>query len=82
MSDQLRMALAILKLVSTSSCNLMVSRYLSGKCNLLGSVLSQQKFEEQTLKPSACHSSWTDRVIALRQISVTAPCYSTVLFRK
>ena len=45
MSDQLRMALAILKSVSTSSCNLMVSRFLSGKCNLLSSVSSQQKFE-------------------------------------
>ena len=45
-----------------------------------------------TLEPSACHScqtdcvidlgSWTGRVIALRQISVAAPCYSSILVRK
>ena len=26
--------------------------------------------------------AWTDRVIALRQIRVTAPCYRSILFRK
>ena len=60
---------------------------LSGECNLLGSVSSQQSFEE-TLKPSSCHNSWTDHFIALRfrtdhvialrsvlQLRVTAPLY-------
>ena len=32
------------------------------------------------LKPLACHSSWTDHVRALGQVSGTALCYSTVLF--
>ncbi|XP_055286984.1 uncharacterized protein LOC129559360 isoform X1 [Moschus berezovskii] len=34
------------------------------------------------LETSACHSSRTDHVTALRQISVTAPCDSSILFRK
>ena len=65
---------------------------LSGECILLGSVSSQQNLMWWTLEPSACHScqtdcvidlgSWTGRVIALRQISVTAPCYSSILVRK
>ena len=62
---------------------------MSEESNLLSSVSSQQKFEATDLKPSACHSSqtncvialgsWTDHVTALRQISVTALCYSSVL---
>ena len=55
---------------------------LSGECILLSSVSSQQNLEGRTLEPLACHSSWTDHVIALRQISVTAPCYGSILFRK
>ena len=44
---------------------------LSGECMLLG---YNKDLEWQTLKPSAHHSSgsWTDRIIALRQISITA----------
>ena len=61
--------------------------------SVISSVLSHhnKNLKPQTLKPSACHisrtgcvialSSQTDHVIALRQISVTAPCYSSVLFR-
>ena len=51
-----------------------------------------KNLKRRTLESSACHSSWTDHltalrsrtdhVIALRQISVTAPCYSSILFRK
>ena len=47
-----------------------------------------KNLKQQTLETSACHSSrtdrvialrsQTDRVIALRQISVTAPCYSSI----
>ena len=46
--------------------------------NFLDSVLSQQKFEavDQHYSPR------TDRVTDLGQISVTAPCYSSVLLRK
>ena len=53
-----------------------------------GSVISlvlshlNKNLKQRTLKPPACHSSQTDRVIALRQISVTALFYSSVLFRK
>ena len=52
--------------------------------SVISSVLSHHNrdLKWQTLKPSAHHRSWTDRVIALRQISVTAPCYSSILFRK
>ena len=50
-------------------------------CNFLSSVLSQQKFEVTEVQ--AFHSSQlSDSVTALGQISVTAPCYSSVLFRK
>ena len=51
---------------------------LGEECNFLGSVLSQQKFEvtDQHYSPQ------TDHVTALGQISVIAPCYSSVLFRK
>ena len=42
---------------------------VKGVGNFLSSVSSQQKSE-------------TDRFIALGQISVTAPCYSSILFRK
>ena len=42
-----------------------------GVCNFLGSVLSQQKFEMSDIS-----------VTALGQTSVTAPCYTSVLFRK
>ena len=48
---------------------------MSGECNLLGSVSSQQKFEAMDIKALTCPSSWADRVIALRQISVTAQFY-------
>ena len=57
---------------------------LSRECMFLGSLSRHNKdLEQRTLKPSARHSSrcvtalgsWTNRVIALRQISVTAPFY-------
>ena len=57
------------------------------QASVYSSVLSRRNkdLEWQALKPSACHSSRVlgrpDRVIALRQISVTAPCYSSILFR-
>ena len=54
------------------------------QASVVSSVLSylNKNLKRWTLKPLAHHSSWTDRVIALRQISVTVPCYSSVLFRK
>ena len=65
---------------------------LSGECNRLGSVSSQQKFEAMDIKALGasqlldrpCYSSWFSNrpVIALRQIRVTALIYSSVLFRK
>ena len=45
---------------------------------LLSSVWSQQRFGVMDIKAPRCVTalgSWTDRVIALRQISVTAPFY-------
>ena len=67
---------------------------LTRECMLLGSFSSQQSLAKRTLKPPppVCHSSqvlacvialrsWTDRVTALRKISVTAQCYSSILFR-
>ena len=57
---------------------------LSRKCMFLDSLSRHNKdLEQRTLKPSARHSSrcvtalgsWTNRVIALRQISVTALFY-------
>ena len=57
---------------------------LSGKCMVPSSLSRHNKdLEQRTLKPSARHSSrcvtalgsWTNRVIALRQISVTALFY-------
>ena len=62
--------------------------------SVISSVLSHlnKNFKRQTLKPSVRHSSWTDHVVALcsrtdhgivvREISVTAPCYNSVLLRK
>ena len=47
---------------------------VGGVCNFLGCVSSHQKFEVTDPR--------TDRVTALGQISVTAPRYSSVLFRK
>ena len=51
---------------------------VEGVCNFLDSVSSQEKFEatDQGYRPR------TDCVTALGQISVTAPCYSSVLFRR
>ena len=61
------------------------SRHHSCQASVYSSVLSccNKELEWRTLKPSACHSSWTDtalrsrmdRVIPLRQISVTALFY-------
>ena len=49
---------------------------LSRKCMFLGSLSHHNKdLEQWTLKPSVHHSSWTNCVTALRQISVTAPFY-------
>ena len=52
--------------------------------SVISSVLSHlnKNLKQQTLKSLACHSSQTDRVIALGQISITALRYSSVLFRK
>ena len=70
------------------------SRHHRCQANVVSSVLSclNKNLKRGTLKPLAPHSSWidsvialgsqTDLIIALRQISVTAPCYSSVLFRK
>ena len=46
--------------------------------NFLGSVLSQEKFEVSDQR----YSPWTTSVMALGWTSVTALCYSSVLFRK
>ena len=66
---------------------------LSGECMLLGSVSSQQRCGVTDIKALGVSQlsglgqtvlalrSRTDRVIALRQISVTALCYCSVLFR-
>ena len=51
---------------------------VGGVCNFLSSVSSQQKFEEMDQR----YSPQTNRVTVLGQISVTAPCYISVLFRK
>ena len=49
---------------------------VSGECNLLGSVSSQQRFEVTDIKAlGTVLRSWTVLVIALRQISVTALFY-------
>ena len=52
---------------------------MSGECLLLGSLSHHNKdWEWRTLKPLrqvTALGSWTDRVIALRQTSVTAPLY-------
>ena len=65
--------------------------FLSGECNLLGSFSSHQKFEAMDIKILStsqlldipCYSSrFLDRPCYSYQISVTAPCYSSVLFRK
>ena len=64
---------------------------LSGECNLLGSVSSQQRFEATDIKALGvsqisdrpCYSSQVlDRPCYSSQISVTAACYSSVLLRK
>ena len=66
---------------------------MSGKCMLLGFVSSQQRFEVTDIKALSVSQildlgqtialrSRTDHVVALRHISVTAPCYSSILFRK
>ena len=49
---------------------------MSGEC-VISSVLS---CHNKNLKRWT--SPWTDCVTALGQINVTAPCYSSVLFRK
>ena len=51
---------------------------MSRECMFLGSLSHHNKdLEQRTLEPSARHrsQSWTNRVIALRQISVTALFY-------
>ena len=68
---------------------------LSGECMLLGSVSSQERFGVTDIKAPLGVSQllglgqtvlqlsgleWT--IIALRQISVIAPCYSSILFRR
>ena len=59
---------------------------IRGVCNFLGSVSSQQKFKWQTSITDFGQASVTSLgqacVIALGCTSVTAPCYSSVLFRK
>ena len=69
---------------SQSSLSFTISQHLlklmsvGGMCNFIGSVSSQQQFEAT----DQLYSPQTDLVTALRQISVTALCYSSVLFRK
>ena len=46
------------------------------------SQLSDRRCYSSRLSDRPCYSSQTDHVIALRQISVKAPCYSSVLFRE
>ena len=68
---------------------------LSGECMLLGSVSSQERFGVTDINAPLGVSQllglgqtvlqlsgleWT--IIALRQISVIAPCYSSILFRR
>ena len=52
---------------------------MSGECMLLGSVSSQQRFRVTDIKALGTSQlsglSWTNHVIALRQISVTALFY-------
>ena len=55
-----------------------ISPSVRGVCNFLGSVSLQQKFEMIYQH----YSPRIDCVTALGQISVTASCYSSVLFRK
>ena len=47
-------------------------------------VSSQQRFGVMDIKApwAGALRSWTDRVIALREISVTVQCYSSILFRR
>ena len=53
-----------------------LTKCLSHECMFLGSLSCHNKdLERRTLKPSARHSSWTNRATALRQISVTALFY-------
>ena len=58
---------------------------MSGEC-VISPVLARhhKNLKPRALKPSdrPCLSSRTDRVTAFRQISVTALCYSSALFRK
>ena len=74
-----------------SGCTFLYSYCQASVCSL---VLSwhNEDLKWRTLKPSATAlGSWTERVIALRsrtdcvlalrQISVTAPCYSSILLR-
>ena len=65
--------------------------FLSGECNLLGSVSSHQKFEATDIKILStsplldilCYSSrFLNRPSYSYQVSITALCYSSVLFRK
>ena len=56
-----------------SFLNFLSCGFVRGVCNFLGSVLSQQKFEATDIKALSA-SQLLD--------SVTALCYSSVLFRK
>ena len=69
---------------SQSSLSFTISQCLlklmsvGGVCNFICSVSSQRKFEATDQR----YSPQTDLVTALGQISVTALCYSSVLFRQ
>ena len=66
----------LLFLISIFSWFHLITKVTSGKCMLLGSVSSQQRFGVMDIKAlRASLGSWTNRVIALRQISVTALFY-------
>ena len=54
----------------------MKGKVLSGECNLLSSVSSQQRFEAMDIKALGT-SQLLDRPCYSSQISVTAPCYSS-----
>ena len=55
-------------------------------CDFLSSVSSQQKFEVMEGPVLELHvialRYLTDHVVAFRQVSVTAPCYTSIVFRK
>ena len=86
-----RCSLTLSFLIISSSMSTSHTLLVSGECTLPGSVLSQQKFEATDIRALSmsqlsdrpCYSSRVlDRPCYSSQISVTVPCYSSILFRK